>query len=99
MANPFICWSSEGPTRNWPRQDNVPGCDEKDRVGPTSSSLRPLLISLRQLSQGLFPRGNQRPLTAPGMKVPIYTAWVVGDKRIVVCGRFLASKTNFTDCF
>ena len=46
--------------------------------------VRQSLTLPRQLSLGQFSRGNQKPLTAPMMRLPIYAACVTGDKRIVV---------------
>jgi len=46
---------------------------------------RLLLIPPRQLSQGQFSQSNQKPLTGPKMKLPIYEAMVSGETRLIVC--------------
>ena len=67
------------------RRCNVPDRNEEDQVGPGSPSLRPLLITSRQLSQGHFSNDNQKPLTGPKTKLPVYEAKMTGDTRLVVC--------------
>ena len=44
-----------------------------------------VLIPSRQLSQGHFSNDNQKLLTGPKTKLPVYEAKMTGDTRLVVC--------------
>jgi len=72
VVDPALNSSPERSTRLQAcRRCNFPDCNE-DQVGPDSSPLRLLLTPSRQLSQGHLSNDNQKPLTGPKTKLPVW---------------------------